>query len=516
MSASLSRNAADPYQQGLQLADSGRHAEAIERFERALALRPDDARVLFALGRTADAIGHAGAAESFFRRVLASEPDRLEALVNLANLMRKGARTNEIIALLKPALERHPERAELWLTLGTALREAGDLTTAETFYREALRLQPGYGAAMGNLADLLADRGDLDEALALYDRMLAADAQNAQARLNRAVLLLMRSELKKGWRDYEHRLKIRSRAIVADHGLPAWDGKARERKSVLVTAEQGIGDQIMFASLIPDLQTMLARRGGKVFLETEPRLVKLFARSFYGVAVAATRMENRGGVNFAHYDWLEQGEAYASIALGSLPRIMRDDVASFPNPHAFLKADAAETARWTQWLKAQGSGPFIGVCWRSGKVSGLRAAQYAPLDAWAEFIREMPATPVSLQYDVQASELETLQRLSGRAILVPPELDQKREIDCTSAMIATLDAVVSAPTAVSWMSAGLGVATFKILYNNSWTSFGESYEPFAPSCQCMMPKASGDWSDAFGQTLAAVRPLLTRGAEPAH
>ena len=156
------------------------------------------------------------------------------------------------------------------------------------------------------------------------------------------------------------------------------------------------------------------------------------------------------------------------------------------------------------------------LCWRSGKVSGLRAAQYAPLDAWAEFIRDMPATPVSLQYDVQGSELETLQRLSGRTILVPPQLDQKQEIDRTAAMIATLDAVVSAPTAVSWMSAGLGVATSKILYNNSWTSFGESYEPFAPSCRCMMPKASGDWSDAFAQTAAALSPLLTRGAGPAQ
>ena len=516
MNASMSRNAADPYRQGLLLADRGRHAEAIGEFERALSLRPDDVRVLFALGRTADAIGHGGAAESFFRRVLAQEPDRLEALVNLANLMRKGGRTGDIVALLKPALERHPERAELWLTLGTALREAGDLTTAETFYREALRFQPGYGAAMGNLADLLADRGEVDEALGLYDRVLAADTLNAQARLNRAVLHLMRGELKKGWRDYEHRLKIKGRAIVADHGLPAWDGKARERKSVLVTAEQGIGDQIMFASLIPDLQTMLAGRGGKVFLEAEPRLVTLFARSFEGVAVAAARTENRGGTAFAHYDWLQSGEAHAAIALGSLPRLLRGDVAAFPNPHAFLKPDTREFDRWTQWLKAQGPGSFVGLCWRSGKVSGLRAAQYAPLEAWAAFLRDIPATPVSLQYDVNTSELETLERLSGRAILVPPELGQKREIDRTAAMIATLDAVISAPTAVSWMAAGLGVPTFKILYNNSWTSFGESYEPFAPSCQCMMPKTSGDWRDAFSQTLTGLSPLLTRGAEPAH
>jgi hypothetical protein len=62
------------------------------------------------------------------------------------------------------------------------------------------------------------------------------------------------------------------------------------------------------------------------------------------------------------------------------------------------------------------------------------------------------------------------------------------------------------------MAAGLGVATSKILYNNSWTSFGESYEPFAPSCRCMMPKASGDWRDAFAQTAAALRPLLQTGA----
>src|SRR5215207_5693922 len=100
MTASLSRSAGDPYQQGLTLSGMGRHAEAIEQFERALATRPNDAQILFALGRTADAIGHGAAAEAFFRRVLDREPDRIEALVNLANLLRKTARTAEIIALL--------------------------------------------------------------------------------------------------------------------------------------------------------------------------------------------------------------------------------------------------------------------------------------------------------------------------------------------------------------------------------------------------------------------------------
>jgi hypothetical protein len=249
-----------------------------------------------------------------------------------------------------------------------------------------------------------------------------------------------------------------------------------------------------------------------VILEAEPRLVPLFARSFHDVTVAAARLQNRGGTTSARYDWLKRAhEAHAAIALGSLPRMLRNELSSFPQPHVFLKPDPHEFERWTQWLKAQGPGPFVGLCWRSGNVSGLRAAQYAPLEAWAELIRTCFATPVSLQYDGRASELETLQRLSGRSILVAPRLDQKEEIDRTAALIATLQAVVSAPTAVSWIAAGLGIPTFKILYNNAWTSLGQEYEPFAPSCRCMMPNESGNWSDAFGQTAAALRPLLTSG-----
>jgi tetratricopeptide (TPR) repeat protein len=516
MAASLT-NISDPYRHGLALAESGRHAEAIDAFERALSARPDDARVLFALGRTADAIGHRSAAESFYRRVLDQEPDRTEALVALANLMRKGARLKEIVELLKPAIERNPLRAELWMTLASALREAGDAATAETFYREALRLHPSYAQALGNLADLLADKGNVHEALDLYYRALVAAPHNPQARLNRALLFLMRGELMKGWRDYEYRLKIKERIIAADHGLPAWSGKAARGKTLLVTAEQGIGDQIMFASVIPEIAASLARSEMRVILEAEPRLVPLFSRSFADVAVAPARSENRGGTIHASYDWLARyGGAQTAIAVGSLPGLWRKELSAFPKPHVYLVADLQESARWKEWLDTQrAQRPFVGLCWRSGHAAGLRATQYAPLELWAEFIRASPGTLVSLQYDVRGEELETLKRLSGRSILVPPGLDQKQEIDRTSAMISTLDATVSAPTSVSWIAAALGVPTFKILYSNSWTAFGQDCEPFAPSCRCMMPKSSGDWRDAFARTTEALSLLPPRGAPPA-
>ena len=119
-------------------------------------------------------------------------------------------------------------------------------------------------------------------------------------------------------------------------------------------------------------------------------------------------------------------------------------------------------------------------------------------------LTRLPGRIVSAQYDATADEIAELERISGRTILVPPGLDQKKELDRTCAMLSALDAVVSAPTAVSWLAAGAGVPTFKVLYDTSWTAFGQSFEPFAPSCRCLMPDEPGHWPDVFAQAKAAL------------
>jgi tetratricopeptide (TPR) repeat protein len=495
----------DPYDHGLTLSAQSRHAEAIAEFERALARRPDDVRVLFALGNTAQVLGLPKPAESFFRRVLALEPARLEALVNLANLLRAEGNPAAARSLIEPALATHPQAPELWLTLGSIHREAGDRTSAASYYREALARSPDCAPALGNLADLLADDGDAAGAMALYDRAIVCEPKNAQLRLNRAVLHLLRGGLKEGWRDYTARLKVPGKAPVCDHGLKTWDGAHLKRTRLLVTAEQGVGDQIMFASMIPELAARAHDDGGAVILECEPRLVSLLARSFPRVAVHATQMETRAGVTTAHYPWLKQaGGANAAIEMGSLPRRMRSAIGQFPQPHAYLVPDAEEAGWWRTMFAQAGPSPHIGICWRSGKSGGLRSLQFAPRAAWAEFIRHLPGTVVSVQYDATPDEIVQLSSLSGREIVVLPGLDQKRELDRTCAMLSALDHVVSAPTAVSWLAAGTGLPTSKILYDTSWTSFGTAHEPFAPSCACIMPAARGDWSAVFAQAAAHI------------
>jgi Flp pilus assembly protein TadD len=500
-----------PYQSGLKLSSQGRHAEAIAQFEQALALDPADAKVLFALGNTASQLGLAGAAEQFFRQVLVLEPSRVEAIVNLANLLRAGAQFDAAIALLEPALAREPHSPEILLTLGSAWREKGHPEQARVHYQAALAARPNYAPALANLADMVCDASDRQQARTLYDQAAKADPKNPQIRLNRAVLHLLNGDLKDGWRDYAARTEVPGKVPVpaGEQRLAAWTGGPLRRTRLLVRAEQGVGDQILFASLIPDLAARAKAEGGSLILECEPRLAPLFARSFPDVTVRPAVIKDLGGVPTADYGWLKAaGGANAAVLMGSLPRYLRGALEAFPQPHSFLVPDAQERAHWRSAFAAQGGKKIIGISWRSGKIGGGdRMLQYAPLEDWAQFLKATDAIFVCAQYAATDEEIAALQEMSGRKILVPEKLDQKNELDRSCAMLAALDVVISAPTAVSWLAAGAGVPTLKLLTGPVWTAMGQTYEPFAPACKCLSAAQMGDWADVFRQASTVITAL---------
>jgi Flp pilus assembly protein TadD len=496
------------FDQGLKFASAGRHFEAIECFEQALAASPSDSRILFALGNTARALGQSAIARQFFAQVLALEPGRIEALVNLANLMRLDGQFDMACALLEPALEKNPGRPELHLTMGSAASESGDNDRAAWHYHAALAIHPDYAPALSNLADLLADAGDYDGARLQYDRALKSEPGNAQTRVNRAVLNLLTGNLKEGWRDYAARTSVAGKTLATELRLKEWNGDTLKKTRLLVRAEQGVGDQIMFASLFGELAARAADDGGSVILECDRRLVPLFARSYPDATVHAAEWKNSGGQVTAEYGWLKgAGGANAVILAGSLPRLLRKSLDAFPAGHAYLKPGLGEQVRWHGVFAGFGPSPLIGLSWRSGKSGGLRNVQYAPLAAWANFVKDLPGTLVSAQYDASPEEVALLSSLSGREIFVPQGLDQKNELDRTCAMLAALDVLVSAPTAVSWLGAAAGVRTLKMLYAKSWTCFGENHEPLAPSCVCVTPGTRGDWSDAFSRATALIAQI---------
>src|SRR5262249_35458044 len=153
-----------------------------------------------------------------------------------------------------------------------------------------------------------------------------------------------------------------------------------------------------FASMIPELSEQFAAHGGSIILECEPRLAPLFARSFPHVHVHPSNIKTEGGNIVAHYDWLhDAGGADRTVEMGSLPKFLRRSLDRFPKNHAYL-VPSSEWGGWTHWMGEQGSGPYIGLCWRSGLSGGARNLQYSPLEAWGAFLRDVPGNFVSLQY----------------------------------------------------------------------------------------------------------------------
>jgi hypothetical protein len=288
--------------------------------------------------------------------------------------------------------------------------------------------------------------------------------------------------------------------IAGEQRLGHWTGGSLNRVRLLVRAEQGVGDQVLFASLIPELAQRAKADGGSVILECEPRLVSLFARSFPEISVRPAVIRTIGATPTADYGWLKAaGGVNAAILMGSLPKYLRASLAAFPKPHQFLTPDSQERARWRSLFESDGK-KIVGISWRSGKVGGGdRSLQYAPLEAWAGFLRGTDATFVCAQYGAANDEIAALEQMSGRKILMPQSLDQRNELDRTCAMLCALDALVSAPTAVSWLAAGAGVRTLKVLYGEVWTAMGCGYEPFAPACECLIPATQGDWADVFSK-----------------
>ena len=497
------------YNDGVRHLEHHRLAKAIECFEAALAANPPphrQAAVLFALATAARRMGHARAAEDLYSRVLTLEPARHEAIVNLSNLYREGGKLQEAQNVLARALEADPGVPELWVSLGHVMRAAGDVERAQTFFAEAIRLKPGYALALGSLADLLVDFGQTEAALEHYNAALRKDPQNARLHLHRGLVLLSEGRIAEGWRDYGWRFKAADKPLRYTHSLKAWDGRALEGRNLLICAEQGLGDQLIFASLFG--RALAQARARTVFIECEPRLVAPFQRSFPDTHVRPMELRETGEARVFDYAWLpREGGASAALAMGDLPAVLGPAAfAAEPAPFAYLRPNHDAWRDFAHTLRAAGPAPYIGVCWRSGNLSGQRALQFAPFEDWTRFARDLPGTLVSLQYDATPDELDAF-AAEGRPLFVPP-FDQKNEIDRLCALTAALDLVVTAPTAVSAISSAVGTQTLKILFDRSWTALGQPYEPLAPACLHMRPDRPGNWADAFAKAREKVAEIV--------
>jgi tetratricopeptide (TPR) repeat protein len=479
-------------------------------YDAALGFAPDDAGLANDIGRLAYRMGRLEVAEALFRIVAAKPEGFHEGANNLASALRDQMRYDEATEVLRAALQTQPDNAELWNTLGSVLTEQGDADVGASLFEEALRLDPRLAAARYNLANARLALGDARSALEEVETALsgaASELERARMRFARSTILLAAGRIAEGWDAYASRLD-------ANHpdapfyliNRPGWTRKADlEGRTLLLIGEQGLGDEVLFANVLPEVIAALGP-GGKLWLAVEPRLVPLFQRSFPTAMVTGhmTSITNGRGIRAIPALPPDTGFIDLWAPLGCPLERFRRSLDSFPDRRAFLIPDPQRVAHWRQVLDAHTSGRPIGVLWKSLKLNSARSRFFSPFDAWAPVLQTPGATLVNLQYGDCVGELAHARDRFGVQLWTPPGIDLKNDLDDLAALCSALDLVIGPPNATTNLAAASGVPTWIIAVPGAWPLLGTDRYPWYPSVRVFQPPAFNQWEPVMQQIAAAL------------
>ncbi len=443
-----------------------RTEKALEHFNIALGLKPDDSTILSNYALCLRDLDRLDEAEGALRRALTVAPDAADPLVNLANVLREANKPIDCLPALQSLVDREPRNAE----------------------------------ARSTLAKILQDRGDIDGAARELDAAIAARPDSDDTRLARAMHLLARGDFERGWPEYEARLAA-SESPQREFSFPDWDGGPFSGKSVLVYAEQGFGDEIMFASCFPDL----IAQAGRCVIECDPRLARLFAASFPGAAVF-------GGRHAANHPWLERaGPIDIKVAMGSLPLAFRREGNRFPAHSGYLHADPARVAHYRERLATLGSGRKIGIAWRGGVAKTRRIARSVAPAAWAPILEVPGLQFVSVQHGPVADDLAAFAK---EGLRLPHWQEVHEDAAELAALMTALDAVVSVCSACVHLGGALGRPVLVLTpASPEWRYLLEgSRMPWYPSVRLFRQRHGEGWERVIGEVAKALEGLDAGGA----
>ena len=431
-----------------QAQERGDVATAREQFERLLCRDPDDFDARHMLAVVELAQKRPEAAREHLERCVAIDPCFAPVLSNLAVALLRLGHHEQAVTVARRALTLRPDFAEAWTALGNALRQLDALPAALRAQEHAIRLKPA----------------------------------GVTARYNAGILQLMQGDLAAGWRGFDLRFQARPDAAIRHRGLPDWRGPEDDLSALLVWPEQGIGDEIVFASCLPDLSC----RPGRLLFECDARLAELLQRSFPFATVLPL------GAPL-------EAEGIVQIASGGLARLLRPTIDSFPRRQSFLSADPDRVARWRRELAALGPEPKVGVLWR-GLERGLgRDEHYTAIEQWTPVLSVPGVRFIGLQYG----------DLGGEAIPSSvnflPGLDLRDDIDNVAALMMALDLVISPGTAGFALAAGLGRPTWVLATADDWMRLGTGHYPWLPAARAFLRPSKQGWDGVLAAVAEALR-----------
>jgi tetratricopeptide (TPR) repeat protein len=479
---------------GDALAALDRPEDAAACYAASLALRPGHADTLCNLGNALQALGRPGPAEDAYRRALQTDAAHVAALTGLGALLTSLLRLDEAEATCRAALAVQPDGWAAQNNLGNALQQMQRYDAAIDAYRCATSVRPDHPDAWSDLGVALAAQGRMAAALAAHARALALAPNSPEIRCNRALALLKAGDLAQGFAENEWRWRL---PAMPPHGMtvPQWRGEALQGRTILLHAEQGLGDTLHFVRYAP----LVAARGGRVVLRVQPPLVGLL-RGMPGVALVLPDCAALPPIDL-HCPML------------SLPHAFGTTLATIPGAPAYLAADPARLAAWRQRLPRH-PGLTVGLVWSGAprpqeklahhvdKRRSLTLAQLAPL-AGVPGVRF-----VSLQKGDAAAQGQVPP--AGMTLLDPMPL--VADFADTAALVAQLDLVVTVDTSVAHLAGGMGRPVWLLSrYDGCWRWLtGRDDTPWYPTMRLYCQQEPGDWQPAIARLAADLHAAWPR------
>lgn len=429
-------------------------------------------------------------------KALCDNPHNAHALHLAGYALEKGNKLPDAYLFFRRVTELEPNRSSGWLNLARVTQLMWQLDESEKCSRRAIKAAENDHwrcRAWVNLAALYIDIGAFDKAENAVNEALKIDPNNRMAVANLGFCQLARRDWAHGWRNYHKSLGTDFRKLVQYADEPEWDGTPG--KTVAVYGEQGLGDEISFASMIPDAVEVCE----KVIIDCDHRLKGLFQRSFPKAKVYGTR-----GAEFL--DWAaEDTKLDASIAMGQLGGIYRTTDDSFTgDPYLIPCPD--RSLMWKSLFSTIDK-PKIGIAWTGGIRHTGSKYRTLSLEDLLPILQSVDARWVSLQYTDASKEIREFRERRGIDIVQYPYATLTKDYDDTAAMVANLDLVVCMQTAVAHLAGGLGKECYVLVPQKGQWRYGQSGDaiPWYRSLKVVRQRSFDKWGEPIHEAASLVK-----------
>jgi tetratricopeptide (TPR) repeat protein len=475
--------------QALSCANENEAAEY--HLREALRINPQSSETLSDLGSTFAKTGKNEAAIDHFRRALAIQPKNVLALSNLGIALHAQGKSDEALDCYNRALSLQPKMMAAHCNMGKTLLELCRFDEAESALREAIAIDPKCAEAHNLLGIVYFHAGQDDKAEKTFAEALRLDPNLIRAKINRAFLFLRQGDFARGWPDYE--LRFEACDVLRSHAsVPVWNGSDLKGRTILITAEQGIGDVLQFLRFLPLVQA----KGGRVVCELPAKLLPL-ARLCRGIDQLIAAGDPLPAVD-------------VQVSIMSLAALL--GTIDAPEPH--LSADPGLVRQWGESLKSI-AGLRIGVAWQGAPSFRFDLIRSTPLEFF-EAIAKVPG--VSLINLQKHAGLDQIAPNKERVPLIDlgPDMDEAAGAFMdTAAIMMNLDLVITSDSAVAHLAGGLGVPVWTAIhFAPDWRWFlGRDDSPWYSTMRLFRQASFGDWAGVFERLAAAVRDEVARRSD---